>query len=147
MSLPSMDPGRADGGLHVAEELSQEQCWELLRSKATGRFGFIEQGRVVILPVNYVVDGQSIYFRTTGDGSIAGAVPSPESTFQIDDSRADRSEGWSVLVSGASSRVEDEDLLTRLWGKVMAEPWAGGARNLFIRIQADRVSGRHVHLT
>ncbi len=146
MSLPSMDAGRIDGGLHVAEELSQEQCWDLLRSNTTGRFGFVQQGRVVILPVNYLVDGQSIYFRTAEDGSIAEAVPSLESSFQIDDSRADRSEGWSVLVSGASSRVEDQDLLTRLWGKVMAEPWAGGARNLFIRIQAHKVTGRHMHL-
>jgi len=141
-----MDAGRVDGGLHVAEELSQERCWDLLRSNTTGRFGFLQQGRVMILPVNYLVDGQSIYFRTAGNGSIAEAVPSLESSFQIDDSRADRSEGWSVLVSGASSRVEDQDLLTRLWGKVMAEPWAGGERNLFIRIHAESVTGRHVHL-
>lgn len=146
MSLPSMDAGRVDGGLHVAEELSQERCWDLLRSNTTGRFGFLQQGRVMILPVNYLVDGQSIYFRTAGDGSIAEAVPSLESSLQIDDSRADRSEGWSVLVSGASSRVEDQDLLTRLWGKVMAEPWSGGERNLFIRIHAESVTGRHVHL-
>ncbi|MDQ0028683.1 hypothetical protein J2S89_000491 [Arthrobacter bambusae] len=51
-----------------------------------------------------------------------------------------------MLVSGASSRVEDKDLLTRLWGKAMAEPWAGGARNLFIRIQAQTITGRRVHL-
>ncbi len=146
MSLPSMDAGRVGGGMHVAEELSQEQCWELLRSNTTGRFGFVHQGRVVILPLNYLVDGQSIYFRTAEEGSIAEAVPSLSSSFQVDDSRSDRSEGWSVLVSGASSRVEDRDLLTRLWGKVMAEPWAGGARNVFIRLQAHTVTGRHVHL-
>ncbi|MFK4299203.1 nitroimidazol reductase NimA-like FMN-containing flavoprotein (pyridoxamine 5'-phosphate oxidase superfamily) [Arthrobacter sp. GAS37] len=146
MSLPSMDAGRVDGGLHVAEELSEEQCRDFLRSNTTGRFGFVRQGRVVILPVNYLVDGQSIYFRTASDGSIADSVPSPEASFQIDDSRADRSEGWSVLLTGASSQVEDKDLLTRLWGKVMAEPWAGGARNLFIRIQAQMVTGRRVHL-
>ncbi|HET7140756.1 MAG TPA: pyridoxamine 5'-phosphate oxidase family protein [Arthrobacter sp.] len=106
-------------------------------------------GHLVTVPGPFgptAVAGQSIYFRTAGDGSIAEQVPSLESSFQIDDSRADRSEGWSVLVSGPSSRVEDQDLLTRLWGKVMAEPWAGGARLLFVRIQAHRVSGRHVHL-
>lgn len=146
MSLPSMDAGRVDGGLHVTEELSQEQCWDLLRSNTTGRFGFVEDGRVMMFPVNYLVDGQSIYFRTAGDGSIAESVPSPEASFQIDGSHVGRSEGWSVLVNGPSSRVEDGDLLTRLWGKVMAEPWGGGARNLFIRIQPYRIAGRHVHL-
>ncbi|WP_284974914.1 pyridoxamine 5'-phosphate oxidase family protein [Arthrobacter sp. efr-133-TYG-104] len=146
MSLPSMDTGRVDGGLHVTDELSQEQCWELLRSYTTGRFGFVQEGRIMILPVNYLVDGQSIYFRTSEDGSISEAVPSLETSFQIDDSRPARSEGWSVLISGPSSRVEDPDLLTRLWGKNMAEPWGGGARYLFIRIQGYRVTGRHVHL-
>lgn len=146
MSLPSMDSGRIDGGMHVTTELSQDQCWELLRANSTGRFGFVHEGRVMILPVSYLVDQQSIYFRTSADGTISESVPSHESSFQIDDARADRSEGWSVLVSGPCSRVEDQDLLTRLWGKVMAEPWGGGARNLFIRIQAYTVTGRHVHL-
>ncbi|MEZ2391354.1 pyridoxamine 5'-phosphate oxidase family protein [bacterium RCC_150] len=146
MSLPIIGPGRFDGGLHVSDELSEEKCWELLRSTTTGRFGFVQDGRVMILPVNYVVDQQAIYFRTAEDGPISEAVPSSESSFQIDESRADRSEGWSVLVSGPSSRVEDPDLLTRLWGKVMAEPWAGGSRNQFIRIEPSKLSGRHVHL-
>ncbi|KRE80419.1 pyridoxamine 5'-phosphate oxidase family protein [Arthrobacter sp. Soil762] len=146
LSPHNMDEGRVDGGMHVTEELTTERCWELLRSSSTGRFGFLEQGRIVILPVNYLVDQQSIYFRTAETGPIGGAVPSLEASFQIDGSRPDRSEGWSVLVSGPSSRVKDKDLLTRLWGKAMAEPWGGGERNLFVRIQGYRVTGRHVHL-
>ncbi|WP_423184547.1 pyridoxamine 5'-phosphate oxidase family protein [Arthrobacter sp. NyZ413] len=146
MSLPSMETGRVVGGLHVSDELTAQQCWQLLRSGATGRFGFVRDGRIVILPVNYVVDGECVYFRTADDGSISEAVPASESSFQVDHSRTDRSEGWSVLVSGPASRVEDPKLLTRLWGKSMAEPWAGGARNLFIQIAARDVTGRHVHL-
>ncbi|KRE80427.1 hypothetical protein [Arthrobacter sp. Soil762] len=78
--------------------------------------------------------------------SLPGMEPGRSSSFQIDNSRTDRSEGWSVLVSGPSSHVLDPDMLTDLWGQTMAEPWAGGKRNLFIRIHAATVTGRHVHL-
>lgn len=146
MSLPSMESGRIDGARHVSDELNEQQCWELLRSHSTGRFGFVYDGRVMILPVNYIVHQTAIYFRTSAEGPIGDTASRLNSSFQIDDARADRSEGWSVLVSGPSSRVDEPDLLMHLWGQVMAEPWAGGDRSLFIRIHAATVTGRHVRL-
>ncbi|UVJ41272.1 pyridoxamine 5'-phosphate oxidase family protein [Arthrobacter sp. CJ23] len=146
MSLPSMEPGRLDGARHVSDNLDEQQCWELLRSHSTGRFGFVDDGRVMILPVNYVVHQTAIYFRTSAEGPIGDAVPRLTSSFQIDEARADRSEGWSVLVSGPSSRVEEPELLTHLWGQIMSEPWAGGDRGQFVRVHAAQVTGRHVHL-
>ncbi|MCX2749624.1 pyridoxamine 5'-phosphate oxidase family protein [Arthrobacter sp. MI7-26] len=146
MSFPNMEPGRIDGARHVTEELSEERCWELLRSQDTGRFGFNYKNRVMILPVSYLVHDRAIYFRTSATGTIGDAVPRLSSSFEIDEARPDRSEGWSVLVSGPSSHVEEPELLTYLWGQVMEEPWAGGPRNDFIRIHAAVVTGRRVHL-
>jgi uncharacterized protein len=146
MSLPNMEPCRIDGARHVTEELSEERCWELLRSQDIGRFGFNYKNRVMILPVSYLVHNRAIYFRTSADGSIGDAVPRLTSSFEIDEARPNRSEGWSVLVSGPSSHVEEPELLTYLWGKAMEEPWAGGKRNSFIRIHASLVTGRRVYL-
>lgn len=146
MTLPSMEPARIDGARHVSEELNEDRCWEMLRSRDTGRVGFVHHGRVMILPVNYLVDDHAIYFRTSAEGLIGGPTARIQTSFQVDDYRSDRSEGWSVLLSGPSSHVVDGGLLTRLWGKVMAEPWAGGDRALFICVQATLVSGRYVHL-
>ncbi|WP_426995934.1 pyridoxamine 5'-phosphate oxidase family protein [Pseudarthrobacter sp. N5] len=146
MSIPNMAPGRIDGARHVTTEYSEDQCWDLLRSETTGRFGFVRDGRVMILPVNYLVHNKAIYFRTSPDGIISDAVPHQQSSFQVDDARPARSEGWSVLASGPSSRVMEPELLTDLWGQIMPEPWGGGARNLFIRIDAATLTGRGVHL-
>jgi nitroimidazol reductase NimA-like FMN-containing flavoprotein (pyridoxamine 5'-phosphate oxidase superfamily) len=146
MSLPNMEPARIDGTRHVTEELSEERCWELLASQDTGRFGFVYKNRVMILPVSYLIHNKAIYFRTSATGTIGDAVPRLSSSFEIDEARSDRSEGWSVLVSGPSSHVEEPDLLTYLWGRATEEPWAGGERNSFIRIHAAVVTGRHVHL-
>jgi nitroimidazol reductase NimA-like FMN-containing flavoprotein (pyridoxamine 5'-phosphate oxidase superfamily) len=141
-----MEPSRIDGARHVTEELSEERCWELLCSQDTGRIGFNHKDRVMILPVSYLVHNRAIYFRTSADGSIGDAIPRLSTSFQIDEARPDRSEGWSVLVSGPSSRVEEPELLTYLWGQAMQEPWAGGERNTFVRIHAALVTGRYVHL-
>ena len=132
MSVPSQEPVRIDGARHVSEDLSDVQCWERLQLHDTGRVGFVHHGRVMILPVNYLVHDHAIYFRTSLEGIIGGPVARMQTSFQIDDARADRSEGWSVLVSGSSSHVVDRELLTRLWGNMTAEPWAGGDRGLFI---------------
>lgn len=146
MSFPNMDPSPFDDVRHVTEELSEERCWELLCSQDTGRFGFNYKNRVMILPVSYLVHDRAIYFRTSAAGTIGDAVPRLSSSFEIDEAQPERSEGWSVLVSGPSSHVQEPELLTYLWGQAMEEPWAGGARNDFIRIHAAVVTGRHVHL-
>ncbi|MFE4078631.1 pyridoxamine 5'-phosphate oxidase family protein [Paenarthrobacter sp. YIM B13468] len=106
----------------------------------------MHHGRVMILPVNHVIHENNIYFRTAAEGLIGEPFARMQISFQVDDFRADRSEGWSVLASGPSSHVVEPELLTQLWGKAMHEPWAGGGRDLFVRIQAVELTGRHVYL-
>jgi uncharacterized protein len=147
MAMPNIEPhGRIDGARHESTEISEDQCWDFLRSQSTGRFGFLHKGRVMILPVNYLVHQQAIFFRTSAHGTISDAVPHQSVSFQVDGSRQDLSEGWSVLASGRSSRVEDPELLTYLWGRIMPEPWAGGERNLFIRLEPETLTGIMVYL-
>lgn len=144
MTEPNLDPGRLDGTLRVASDLSPDQCWDLLRSQETGRFAFVGHGRIMIMPVNYLVHEGCIYFRTAEDGLISAAVPGQQASFQIDASRPDRNAGWSVLASGEAVKVEDPDLLKFLWGRVMPEPWGGGLRNLFICLRPAALTDRSV---
>ncbi|MFJ4261694.1 pyridoxamine 5'-phosphate oxidase family protein [Paenarthrobacter nicotinovorans] len=147
MSIPNMEPARVDGARHVSEDLTPERCWDLLRSRETGRFGFVHHGRVMILPVHYLVRDHAIYFRTAATGFVGEPSARMQTSFEVDQTWPDRSEGWSVLVSGPSSHVTEPGLVKQLFGKAMPEPWAGGERNLFIRVQPDIISGRHVHLS
>jgi nitroimidazol reductase NimA-like FMN-containing flavoprotein (pyridoxamine 5'-phosphate oxidase superfamily) len=147
LNEPDLGPGRIDGTLRTATNLSSNQCWDLLRAHATGRFGFVEGGRVMIIPVNYLVHEDGIYFRTAEDGVISRAVPGPQTSFQIDAARPDRNEGWSVLASGDSVKVDDPELLTYLWGRIMPEPWGSGMRNVFICLRPAVLTGRSVRLS
>ncbi len=48
------------------EILHLGDCFLLLKSVPVGRIGFVAGGEVVILPVNFLVDGQDVVFRTGG---------------------------------------------------------------------------------
>ena len=50
------------------EVLSDEECRALLSSGRVGRVAVTADALPVIAPVNYVVDGNTIVFRTKRDG-------------------------------------------------------------------------------
>lgn len=133
------------GTLKVGEDLSVDECWKLLTTQRTGRIGFVRESAVTIFPVNYLVRDRGIYFRTADDGDIARSLPLDGVAFQIDEVKTAEMAGWAILVQGTAELIQDEELLTKLWGSMMEEPWAGGQRNTFVGIQPGSVTGRKVH--
>ena len=51
-------------------------------------------------------------------------------------------EGWSVLVHGHAHTITDERDVKCPEDRTHLEPWAGGARDLYVRISPTRISGR-----
>lgn len=121
--------------------LTADECWQLVQATTIGRLGFVRDGEILIIPVNYFVD-QTIHFRTLPDGILAGLADGPRITFQIDHHDASGT-GWSVLVHGTLARVDPAELQT-LSGANRVLPWAGGERDLGLRLISDRISGRRV---
>lgn len=54
------------------------------------------------------------------------------------------SQGWSVLVRGPARRVSDAEEVRRLSAWVYSTPWAGGDRDLWVRIEPSSVTGRRI---
>lgn len=145
--MTTADYGYGPGARHQHLELDEEKCWALLGSSGIGRFGFVEQGRIQIFPVHYAVFRGDVYFRTSGNGSIASCVPQDGVALEIDSANPTLQAGWSVLVSGSATPVEDESLLTELFGIVTEEPWAGGIRDYFVKVAPKELTGRQVFLS
>ena len=61
---------RPDNGVEI---LSEAMCWERLRRTSIGRLGVHHDNQPAIYPINYLVDGTSIVFRTRRDSKIAQA--------------------------------------------------------------------------
>jgi nitroimidazol reductase NimA-like FMN-containing flavoprotein (pyridoxamine 5'-phosphate oxidase superfamily) len=141
----SLPPGqRRAAGHPVLAELTPARCRELLAPGGVGRFLFVTDRGPVAVPVNYGLLGGDIVFRTSESGRVAAATRSGSvvsfSVDRIDDALA---EGWSVLASGAAAVIPDPA------GRAVAqrlgiEPWAGGARDLVIRLTPREITGRRI---
>lgn len=131
---------------HEDEELSEAQCWSLLGGQETGRIAFLQDGRLLVFPVNYLVHKKNVYFRTSAGSGLALLPGDLNTSFQVDAHDGEAMAGWSVLVSGPANAVRDNSLLTTLWGKRSTAPYGGGQRNLFVGIDPTQVTGRRVRM-
>lgn len=124
------------------EILPFESCLRLLGSVPVGRVGIYADGEVVILPVNHVVDGQDVVFRT-GPGSKLSSVGSGILVgFEADSYDVRTHSGWSVVVSGRTEEV-DSDAETRRLNDLGLQPWGHAfADPHWIRIRPTSVTGR-----
>jgi uncharacterized protein len=122
--------------------LPLEDCLRLLGSVPVGRIGFHSDGEMLVLPVNHVVDGQSVVFRTASGSKLSAAEGQSHVVFEADDYDAGRRAGWSVLVNGDAQVVYDDAEIEAL-DRLALDSWADETdRPCWIRIRPDSVSGR-----
>ncbi|MFG2309207.1 helix-turn-helix domain-containing protein [Streptomyces sp. NPDC048566] len=135
-------PGQASWAPKFTE-LTRTECGDLLATHGVGRLAVSADGEPLIVPVNYTVVDGTIVFRTA-----RGAVPSLASgsrvAFEVDRIDDVFSEGWSVLVRGRARTVTEPDEVRRLMDAAHSAPWAGGRRNLWMRIEPYAVTGRRI---
>jgi nitroimidazol reductase NimA-like FMN-containing flavoprotein (pyridoxamine 5'-phosphate oxidase superfamily) len=125
------------------EEIGRDECLRLLRDEAyVGRLAFVLDGRPMVLPVNYLVDAESVVF-STGEGTKLAAVRDAPVAFEIDENRALYHSGWSVVVRGIAREVTDAGELERL-RRGPLRSWARGTREHWVRISVDEISGRRI---
>lgn len=124
--------------------IGRDECLALLAGEEVGRLGVVTAGSPRILPVNYVLDGDTVVFRTAPGLKLHDGLRSP-ACFEIDAfDRATRT-GWSVLVLGHLEEVTP--LQHRTWERVAqlpVDPWAGGRKDHVVRLVPGHISGRRV---
>jgi nitroimidazol reductase NimA-like FMN-containing flavoprotein (pyridoxamine 5'-phosphate oxidase superfamily) len=128
-------------GERVLRTLSPAECFGLLELGGIGRVGFAAADGIMMLPVNFAVTGKAIIFRTAPDTLLALYANGPVS-FEVDHLDQALGEAWSILIQGRAHKVEDEDSVRCLEGTTHLRPWAGGARDVYVRIAPARISGR-----
>jgi uncharacterized protein len=124
-------------------DLSIEQCYEHLGETGIGRVAVCTPDGPVILPVNYLLDGESLLIRTAPYTLLADYAISTMAV-EVDELEPALKRGWSVLIVGHAMPVEDPAESVDLRSSGRLEAWAPGPRNLFIRITPRRVTGRQI---
>jgi nitroimidazol reductase NimA-like FMN-containing flavoprotein (pyridoxamine 5'-phosphate oxidase superfamily) len=131
-----------NSGLEIIE---RAECLRLLASEEVGRLGVVFGGRPEIFPVNYVVDGDDVMFRTDPGTKLAAATQNPV-VFEVDHLDRVARSAWSVILHGRAHQVSsfDSPALTRRLAHLSLYPWTGTAKAHLMQIVPTTMTGRRV---
>jgi nitroimidazol reductase NimA-like FMN-containing flavoprotein (pyridoxamine 5'-phosphate oxidase superfamily) len=127
----------------VIRFLDRDRCLELLAEACVGRVAVVVNGVPEITPVNYGLLDGDIVFRSGTGTKLHAALTSQPVSFEVDRIDETQRTGWSVLVSGGSSLIEDDNELARAEA-LDIDTWAPGTRDTFVRVRAELVLGREI---
>ncbi|HEX4812946.1 MAG TPA: pyridoxamine 5'-phosphate oxidase family protein, partial [Nonomuraea sp.] len=143
-------PGRGLAQSHPRlTTLDEAECRRLIEPGGIGRVAFNGSHGPTVLPVNYKMHRGSIVFRTAAGGAMDKDLSTGLEgvdiviAFEIDMIDEANREGWSVVVQGPAHHVPESEV-EELAGTGVT-PWAGGERQLYIRIAPHHITGRRIH--
>ena len=114
-----------------------------VRRTPIGRVVYTEAAMPAAHPVNYLLDGEEIVFRTGGGAKLAAAARGSVVGFQADDINLERRSGWSVLGVGEAYEIVDPARLAAL-ADTHTDPWVQGHDAHTIAIPLQLVTGRRL---
>ena len=123
--------------------LTQKECWALVKQAALGRLAFVMDDWPLVMPVNYLVDGPDVVIRSDPGRKLTAARQQVQATLQVDSIDRLHRSGWSVLVFGIATAVDDGEEVARLDGLGLRS-WAASDRASWIRLLPVQITGRRL---
>lgn len=122
--------------------LSVEECWELLEAEEFGRLAYRLVDEVHVVPINYVVDGRSLLFRTTSGNKLLAAALHSDVALETD--WHDDLSAWSVVARGHLRQLEEDE--EHRIESLPLHPWVATLKYDVIELTPETVSGRWFRL-
>ncbi|MEJ1090030.1 pyridoxamine 5'-phosphate oxidase family protein [Microbacterium sp. Mu-80] len=119
--------------------LSEEECRQRLAQQELGRLVTSVGDVIDIFPINYVVDQDTIVFRTAEGSKLVELTVNDEVLFEVDDHTD--ADAWSVVVRGRARRIDtiaEREAADRLG----LAPWIPTLKYNYVRITPTTLSGR-----
>ncbi|WP_432559596.1 pyridoxamine 5'-phosphate oxidase family protein [Granulicoccus sp. GXG6511] len=124
--------------------LSTEDCWDVLRHREFGRLAYVIDGAPTIVPINYVVDGARLVFRTTDGTKLHNIMADHRVAFEVDEIDDGNEIGTSVVVRGEAHLLPaDEEFRIE---QVGLRAWLGPDRPILVAIEPNEITGRRYRL-
>lgn len=128
----------------LTEELSVDACWDLLTKARTGRLAVAIGDQPDIFPINHVVDGRTIVFRTDPGTKLAAAVLGSGVAYEVDHVDDSNGVAWSVVLKGRARELHTVEKMAHAEDLALY-PWDRGDKHHYVAITADEVTGRRFH--
>lgn len=88
--------------------LTNNQCKQVLRSEVLGRIGCYDNGKVYVVPITFIFDGEFIYAHSKEGLKIKMMRKNPKVCFQFD--RVENMANWrSVIVQGKYEELKTKE--------------------------------------
>jgi nitroimidazol reductase NimA-like FMN-containing flavoprotein (pyridoxamine 5'-phosphate oxidase superfamily) len=130
----------------IYEELSGSECLELLAAHHFGRIAVVLLGQPIIFPVNYILDGDAVVFRTSAGTKLSGAAMG-RVAFEIDGIDETSRTGWSVVVQGVGNEITSAlDHRSQHLRQLEVQPWVPGTEPRWIEILPHQITGRRLRV-
>ena len=117
----------------------------MLAREVIGRIAVVIGATPMIMPVNYVLDGDDIVIRTMPGSRLD--VGQGHAAFEVDSFDRAQASGWSVLATGTLEQLApgtaDHQRVTQL----PLRSWAPGVRDLWLRLRPSHLTGRIIRRT
>lgn len=122
--------------------LGLDDCRKLLATARIGRVVFTDRALPAVLPVTYVLDGDSVVIRTARGSRLERAADGGLFAFEVDEVDDVARAGWSVVITGEAELVTDARDRERL--DAVLHAWVPGIKDVFVRIPMTIVTGRSI---
>jgi nitroimidazol reductase NimA-like FMN-containing flavoprotein (pyridoxamine 5'-phosphate oxidase superfamily) len=143
----------------IIEEMSRQECLDLLSTARQGRLACVSEGQPYVVPITFSLDGNYLYSFSMLGRKVDWMRAHPKICVQADEFDANR--GWrSVVVFGTYEELPDrvgwKRDRDRAWSllsqhanwwepgglKPLPLPRANSANHLFYRVVIDSLTGR-----
>jgi nitroimidazol reductase NimA-like FMN-containing flavoprotein (pyridoxamine 5'-phosphate oxidase superfamily) len=125
------------------QSLDRAECLELLAGKTIGRVVFTNAAMPAVAPVNYLLDGEEVIFRTANGSPLGVATRRAVVAFEVDDIDSGTRTGWSILAVGNAYEIADPGRLAELAARRPMSRRPGHT----ISIPLQMLSGRRLSFT
>lgn len=124
------------------EDLTTEECWELLDATRFGRLATCAAGEPDVFPVNFLVHDSSILIRTAPGTKLAEVVVS--SLVAIESDAVEDDHAWSVVAKGTGRIVERFSEAYEL-DEEHLQTWLPDSKPVYVVISVSGLSGRRFY--
>ena len=123
--------------------LNDTEAFEHLATQSLGRVVVRRKDDMDIFPINYVVDGGYVYFRTAEGTKLFSLVLNEDVLFEADEYTEESA--WSVIIKGTAEVLKDNAAIQHA-DTLPLKPWVPTAKYIWVRITPTSISGRAFEL-
>jgi hypothetical protein len=120
------------------DDLSEQECWELLATASVGQLALSVRALPVIVPVQYYLDGRRLAVCLGHHGLPERALDETVIAFAANSIDPATRSGWSVQVRGRS-------VIPR-WLRIDTDCGRPASKAQVVGIEPGRISGQRTHL-